>query len=455
MFMNERNLAVIILAAGRGTRMNSKMPKVIHKLAGRPLIGHLLETIESMSPHQVITVISDEKSDIAKTVSDTSIVLQNPPLGTGHAAAAALPLLKNSCIQEVLVAFGDTPFLKVETMKRMLEILRGPSEPALVVLGFRPPNPMEYGRLVTDESGQLNKIVEARDASTRILEIGLCNAGIMAFDGARFPVLLSAIDNDNEMGEYYLTDAVEIARAQGWNCISIETDDPNEVMGINSRADLARAEGILQGKLRSAAMDNGVTLIDPETVWLCSDTEIGQDVTVGPNVWFGPGVVVEKNVEIRPFCHIEGATIEEGAIIGPFARLRPGAQIGKNSNIGNFVEIKKSVLEDKVNANHLSYIGDSFVGSGANIGAGTVTCNYNGFSKFQTEIGEGAFIGSNTSLVAPIKIGKGAITGAGSTLSESIPENSLAMTRAKVTIKSGWADEFRRLERARDKKTRD
>ena len=453
--MNERNLAVIILAAGKGTRMNSKMPKVNHKLAGRPLIGHLLETIQSMSPDQVITVISDEKSDIAKLASDTTIALQNPPLGTGHAAAAALPLLKNNCIQEVLVAFGDTPFLTVETIERMLERLRGPSEPALVVLGFRPPNAMEYGRLVTDESGQLKKIVEARDASTRILEIDLCNAGIMAFDGARFPDLLGAIDNDNETGEYYLTDAVEIARTQGWNCISIETDDPNEVMGINSRADLARAEAILQRKLRSAAMDNGVTLIDPETVWLCSDTEIGQDVTVGPNVWFGPGVVVQRNVEIRPFCHIEGATIEEGAIIGPFARLRPGAQIGHNSHIGNFVEIKKSVLKDKVNANHLSYIGDSFVGSGANIGAGTITCNYNGFSKFQTEIGEGAFIGSNTSLIAPIKIGKGAITGAGSTLSESIPENSLAMTRAKATIKSGWAEEFRLLEGAKVKKTKD
>ena len=443
--MKERKLAVIILAAGKGTRMKSKTSKVLHKLAGRPLIGHLFETLGSLSPHQIITVISSEQSDVAEIASDTTLALQNPPLGTGHAAAAALPLLKDASCQDVLVVFGDTPFLTVETIKRMLEALKGPRDPAVVVLGFRPSNSMEYGRLVTDSNGQLEKIVEAKDASVGILEIDLCNAGIMAFDGARFADLLSAIDNDNATSEYYLTDVVSIARGRGWNCISIETDDPNEVMGINSRVDLACAEAILQEKLRKAAMENGVTLTDPETVWFCSDTLIGQDVTVGPNVWFGPGVIVEKNVEIRSFCHIEGANIEEGAIIGPFARLRPGSQIGKSAHIGNFVEIKEAVLEYKVKVNHLSYIGDSFVGSGVNIGAGTITCNYDGFSKYKTEIGEGAFIGSNTSLVAPIKIGKGAITGAGSTLSQNIPENSLAVTRAKETIKSGWANEFRRL----------
>ena len=443
--MKERKLAVIILAAGKGTRMKSKTSKVLHKLAGRPLIGHLFETLGSLSPHQIITVISSEQSDVAEIASDTTLALQNPPLGTGHAAAAALPLLKDASCQDVLVVFGDTPFLTVETIKRMLEALKGPRDPAVVVLGFRPSDSMEYGRLVTDSKGQLEKIVEAKDASVGILEIDLCNAGIMAFDGARFADLLSAIDNDNATSEYYLTDVVSIARSRGWNCISIETDDPNEVMGINSRVDLACAEAILQEKLRKAAMENGVTLTDPETVWFSADTLIGQDVTVGPNVWFGPGVIVEKNVEIRSFCHIEGAKIEEGAIIGPFARLRPGSQIGKSAHIGNFVEIKEAVLEDKVKVNHLSYIGDSFVGSGVNIGAGTITCNYDGFSKYKTEIGEGAFIGSNTSLVAPIKIGKGAITGAGSTLSQNIPENSLAVTRAKETIKSGWANEFRRL----------
>ena len=449
--MKERKIAVIILAAGKGTRMKSKTSKVLHKLAGRPLIGHLFETLGSLSPHQIITVISSEQSDVAEIASDTTLALQNPPLGTGHAASAALPLLKDTSCQDVLVVFGDTPFLTVETIKRMLEALKGPSDPAVVVLGFRPSNSMEYGRLVTDSNGQLEKIVEAKDASVGILEIDLCNAGIMAFDGARFADLLSAIDNDNATSEYYLTDVVSIARSRGWNCISIETDDPNEVMGINSRVDLAFAEAILQEKLRKAAMENGVTLTDPETVWFCSDTLIGQDVTVGPNVCFGPGVIVEKNVEIRPFCHIEGAKIQAGAVIGPFARLRPGSQIGKSARIGNFVEIKEAVLEEKVKVNHLSYIGDSFVGAGVNIGAGTITCNYDGFSKYKTEIGEGAFIGSNTSLVAPIKIGKGAITGAGSTLSQNIPENSLAVTRAKAAIKPGWANEFRRLKEIENK----
>ena len=443
-----------MLAAGKGTRMSSKTSKVLHKLAGRPLIVHLLETLRWLSPHQIITVVSDEQIDLHEMASGTTLALQNPPLGTGHAAAAALPLLKDTSGQDVLVVFGDTPFLTVETIEMMLEKLKGPSDPAVVVLGFRPSDPMEYGRLITDEQGQLEKIVEARDASARVLEIDLCNAGIMAFDGARFEELLSKIVNDNASSEYYLTDVVSIARTRGWNCVSIETDDPNEVMGINSRSDLARAEAIFQGKLRKAAMENGVTLTDPETVWFCFDTQIGQDVTVGPNVWFGPWVIVEKNVEIRSFCHIEGAKIEEGAIIGPFARLRPGSQIGQSSSIGNFVEIKKAVLQDKVKANHLSYIGDSLVGSGVNIGAGTITCNYDGFFKYKTEIGDGAFIGSNTALVAPIKIGKGAIAGAGSTLSQNIPENSLAVTRAKATIKYNWAKEFRRLKEAGNKKNK-
>lgn len=446
MYIEERKLAVIILAAGKGTRMKSKTSKVLHKLAGRPLIDHLLDTIRLLSPDQIITVISDQQSDVAERASGTNLAFQNPPMGTGHAAAATLPMLKDNSFQEVLVVFGDTPFLTVETIEKMLETLRGPSSPALVVLGFRPSNAMEYGRLVTDEDGQLEKIVEAKDASSDVLEIDLCNAGIMAFDGARLPELLSGIDNNNATGEYYLTDVVSIARSRGWRCISIETDNPSEVMGINSRADLARAEAILQGKLRNAAMESGVTMIDPETVWFCSDTQIGQDVILGPNVWFGPGVVVEKNAEIKPFCHIEGARIEEGATIGPFARLRPGAQIGQTSRVGNFVEIKEAVLEENVKANHLAYIGNSFVGSGANIGAGTITCNYDGFSKHKTQIGAGAFIGSNTSLVAPIKIGKGAITAAGSTLSQNIPENSLAVTRAKAAIKSGWANDFRRRE---------
>jgi bifunctional UDP-N-acetylglucosamine pyrophosphorylase/glucosamine-1-phosphate N-acetyltransferase len=290
--------------------------------------------------------------------------------------------------------------------------------------------------------------VEYRDADDAQRAIPLCNAGIMAVDGKRLFDLLDAIGNDNAKGEYYLTDIVATARARGWGCTVVETDDPDEVMGVNSRAGLAGAEAVMQDRLRAAAMAGGATLTAPETVWLSHDTRIGRDVVIGPNVYFGTGVTVADNVEIRAFCHIDGATIEEGAIIGPYARLRPGAEIGREVHIGNFVEVKQARLDDGAKANHLSYIGDSWVGAGANIGAGTITCNYDGFFKARTEIGEGAFIGSNTALVAPVKVGAGAITGAGSVISRDIPANALGITRAEQRSVPGWAMKFRLRKRA-------
>jgi bifunctional UDP-N-acetylglucosamine pyrophosphorylase/glucosamine-1-phosphate N-acetyltransferase len=349
---------------------------------------------------------------------------------------------------DILILFGDTPLLTEGTMQAMVAARRAKGDPAVVVLGFRPDDPSDYGRLVTGVRGGLEAIVESRDADEAQRGIGLCNAGIMAVDGKRLFDLLDAVGNDNAKGEYYLTDIVAIARGKGWGCAVVETGDPDEVMGVNSRAALAEAEAVMQNRLRAAAMAGGASLTAPETVWFSHDTKIGRDVVIGPNVVFGGGVTIADNVEIRAFCHIEGATIDQGAIVGPYARLRPGADIGPDVHIGNFVEIKEARLDAGAKANHLSYIGDSWVGAGANIGAGTITCNYDGFFKSRTEIGEGAFIGSNTALVAPVKVGAGAITGAGSVISKDIPANALGITRAPQQSLPGWAMKYRLRKRA-------
>ncbi len=445
--MSKGEIAAILLAAGKGTRMKSALPKVLHPVANMPMIGHLLAALDGLAPAKSVVVVSPDQPSVSDYVAPAVTAIQDPPLGTGHAASAALPALGDFA-GDVLVMFGDTPLLTPDTMRALVEARRGPGDPAVAVLGFRPDDPAEYGRLVTDAAGGLSEIVEAREASPEQLEIGLCNAGIMAFDGARLSKLLGTISNDNAKGEYYMTDAIAIAREKGWSCIAVETDDPEEVMGVNSRADLAMAEAAMQERLRAAAMARGATLIDPGSVWFSADTVLGQDVTIAPNVWFGPGVTVADNVDIRAFCHIEGARVAEGAIIGPFARLRPGADIGRDVHIGNYVEIKEATLEEGAKANHLSYIGDSFVGAGANIGAGTITCNYDGFFKSRTEIGAGAFIGSNTALVAPVKVGDGAITGAGSTLSRDVPPDALAVTRASADVREGWAAKFRKRKSA-------
>jgi len=406
------------------------------------MIGHLLDRLAAFRPERTVVVVSPGTTAVAEFVAPATTAIQDPPLGTGHAVLAAREAL-DGFDGDVLVLFGDTPLLTEPTMRAMVEARRGAGDPAVVVLGFRPDDPAEYGRLVTGADGGLEAIVEYGEASAAQRAIGLCNAGIMAIDGKRLFALLDAVGNANAKGEYYLTDIVAIARGRCWGCTVVETGDPDEVMGVNSRADLAVAEAAMQGRLRAEAMAAGVTLTAPETVYFSYDTKIGRDVLVSPNVVFGPGVTIADNVEIRSFCHIEGATIEEGALVGPYARLRPGADIGRDVHIGNFVEVKEARLDEGAKANHLSYIGDSWVGAGANIGAGTITCNYDGFFKWRTEIGEGAFIGSNTALVAPVRVGAGAITGAGSVITRDVPGDALAVTRAPQEERAGWAMKYR------------
>lgn len=439
--MTKANVAAIILAAGKGTRMKSGLPKVLHPLAGRPMIRHLLATAEGLSPARLVVVVGPDMEDVAAAVEPHRTVVQAEQLGTGHAVLVARDALHGAS-DDVLVLYGDTPLITRETIERMLAVRRQKPHPAVVVLGFRPTDRSRYARLVTASGGALERIVEAADASAEELEIELCNSGVMAIDGGKLEGLLQRIGRNNAKNEYYLTDVVALARQDGLSCAYVEAPS-EELLGINSRAELAAAEAVLQQRLRAAAMAKGVTLVAPETVWLCHDTRLGRDVTIGPNVVFGPDVEVADNVEIRAFCHIEGARIASGAVIGPFARLRPGADIGRSAHIGNFVEVKNAVIEAGAKANHLTYLGDAHVGAGANVGAGTITCNYDGFFKYRTEIGAGAFIGSNTALVAPVKIGEGAIVGAGSVITRDVPADALALERARQGEVPNWASDFR------------
>ncbi len=438
-------VAVVVLTAGFGTRMQSALPKVLHKIAGRPMIQHLLDAVAGQQPDRVIVIVGEDNDGVAEAVRPHATAVQHQRLGTGHAVMQAREGLAGFD-GDVLVLFGADPLISGETMARMRARRNAEDHPAVVVLGFRPDDPGLYGRLVTGDDGDLLEIVEAGDADAATLEIGLCNSGVMAIDGARLFDLLDDVGNDNAKGEYYLTDIVAAAKAAGHACAVIE-GDPDELIGIDTRADLARAEALLQDQLRTKAMAGGATLLDPATVYFSHDTALGRDVTVGPNVVFGPGVTVGDGVEIRAFCHFEGAEVADGAIIGPFARLRPGAKIGDAVHIGNFVEIKNADVEAGAKINHLSYVGDSRVGAGANVGAGTITCNYDGFAKHRTEIGAGAFIGSNTALVAPVRIGDGAITGAGSVISKDVADNALAVTRAPQKQLDGWATKFRDINR--------
>ena len=439
--------AAIVLAAGMGTRMKSDLPKVLHPVANRPMILHLLAALDAVSPERTVVVVAPGMTQVAQAVSPATTAVQTEALGTGHAVLAARDAMQDFK-GDVLVLFGDTPLLTPETMQAMVAARRGPDNPAVVVLGFRPDDPAEYGRLVTNSGGGLESIVEFRDADAAQREIGLCNAGIMAIDGSVMFELLDAVGNDNAKGEYYLTDIVGIARARQMACAVVEAADPVEVMGVNSRAQLAEAEAAMQTRLRARAMAGGVTMTDPGTVWLSADTKLGRDVTIGPNVFFGTGVTVADNVDIRAFCHIDEAEIASGAIIGPFARLRPGAKIGTDAHIGNFVEIKAATVEEGAKVNHLTYIGDARIGAKANIGAGTITCNYDGFFKDLTDIGAGAFIGSNSALVAPVKIGDGAIVAAGSVVTDAVPADALAVARGRQANKDGWAKAFRTKRKA-------
>ncbi|MCH6591197.1 MAG: bifunctional UDP-N-acetylglucosamine diphosphorylase/glucosamine-1-phosphate N-acetyltransferase GlmU [Proteobacteria bacterium] len=439
--MTKEKTAAIVLAAGLGTRMESRLPKVLHPLAGRPMIGHLMETLAGMELERILVVVGDDMEAVADAVAPHPTVVQKDRLGTGHAVRTACAAV-DGFDGTVLVLYADAPLISRQTLMRMLEARRRAPGPAVVVLGFRPSDPGPYGRLIVGADGTLQAIVEAGDATPEQGAIALCNAGVMAIDAAPLPGLLERIGRDNAKGEVYLTDIVAIARGDGLACAVVEGDEA-ELIGVNSRADLARAEAVVQERLRAAAMAGGASLADPETVYFSHDTRLGRDVTVGPHVVFGPGVAVGDDVEIRAFCHIEGARIAAGARIGPFARLRPGADIAAEAHIGNFVEIKNTTVETGAKINHLAYVGDSRVGAKANVGAGTITCNYDGFAKHHTDIGAGAFIGSNTALVAPVTVGDGAIIGAGSVITGDVAADALALTRADQEERKGWAKRFR------------
>ncbi len=450
--MTSTRTAAIILAAGMGTRMKSSRPKVLHEIAGRPMIGQLLDRLDELAFDRKVVVLGAGAEAVAEAVAPVPCAIQDPPLGTAHAVLAAREAMADfdgaDFDGDVVILFGDTPLLTAATIETMLARRRGGDDPALVVLGFRPDDASGYGRLILDGAGSLESIVEDRDATPEQRAIALCNAGIMAVDGKQLFALLDAVGNDNAKGEYYLTDIVAIARGRGDACAVAEVDDAREVMGVNGRAELAVAEAVMQGRLRARAMAGGATLRDPDTVYFSFDTRLGRDVTVGPQVVFGPGVVVGDGVDIRAFCHIEGADIDSGAIVGPFARLRPGARIGAGVHIGNFVEIKQALIEPGAKVNHLSYVGDARVGARANIGAGTVTCNYDGFFKSHTDIGADAFIGSNTALVAPVAVGDGAIIGAGSVITADVAGDALGLERNAQTEKEGWAARFRSRRKA-------
>lgn len=439
-------LSVVVLAAGMGTRMRSALPKVMHKVAGKPMVNHVIDTAAKLDAAKTMIVVGPDMPKLIATVAPHPTFEQTDRLGTAHAVLAAKDALAGLS-GNVLVLYADSPLFTAETLERLVAA-RETGDHAVAVLGFRPDDPAGYGRLVTDAaSGQLQAIVEDKECDEAQRAIDFCNSGVMCFRAEDMLATLEAIDKANAKGEYYLTDAVAVARANGQSCVAIEVDE-EETLGVNSRAQLAVAEAIMQDRLRKAAMDGGATLIDPASVFLCADTKLGRDVIVEPNVVFGPGVSVGDNVVIKAFSHLESCVIGEAADIGPYARLRPGADIGVGAKVGNFVEIKKAVVEDGAKVNHLSYIGDARVGARANIGAGTITCNYDGYRKQHTDIGVGAFIGSNSALVAPVEIGDGAIVGAGSTITGKVDANALTLTRAERIEKAGWAAKFREKMRA-------
>ncbi len=440
--VNKYNFSCVVLAAGKGTRMRSAMPKVLHKIAGKPLAAHVLASVAPLAPVQVITVIAPSMENVQAACwrerTSCEFAVQTQQKGTGDAVRSALPLLAKC--DTVLVLYGDTPLMKSETLAALLE---KSAHCEVAVLGMQMENPTGYGRLVTGENGKLEQIVECKDASPTQKKITLCNSGIMAIRSKLLPDLLAKLSTQNASKEFYLTDIIAHANNAGHRCVVAVAEDAAELAGINTRAQLASAEAVLQARLRAAAMENGATLVDPSTVFFSADTVLGSDVVVHPFVVFAAGVKVGNNVEIRSYSHIEGATIESGAIIGPFARLRPNTVIEENAHVGNFVELKATRLGAGAKANHLAYIGDADVGEGANIGAGTITCNYDGVNKYKTTIGEGAFIGSNSSLVAPVSIGSGAMVGAGSVITDDIEAGALAIARSAQIVKPGKGAELK------------
>ncbi|CAN5251790.1 bifunctional UDP-N-acetylglucosamine diphosphorylase/glucosamine-1-phosphate N-acetyltransferase GlmU [soil metagenome] len=443
--MESAPIAAIILAAGQGTRMKSDIHKVLHPIAGRAMLLHLIDSVDRAGATERVVVVGKGREQIEAAVAGLGVttVLQAEQLGTAHAALQARDALAGFD-GIAIVCFGDTPFLSPKTIAAMAGRLSAEDAPRVAVLGFRPPEAKAYGRILAGADGAITKMVEYKDASAAERAVDLCNAGVTAVRAADLWPLLERVGNDNAAGEYYLPDIVMLALADGERAVVVETD-ADEVIGINSRVDLAYAETRWQAARRLQMMDAGATLIAPETVWFAWDTVIGRDVTIEPNVFFGPGVSIADGATIHAFSHIEGATVGAGAEIGPFARLRPGAVMGEKSKIGNFVEMKKAVLGKGAKANHLTYLGDAEIGAGANIGAGTITCNYDGFFKYRTVIGAGAFIGSNSALVAPVTIGAGAIIGAGSVITADVEADALAIARGRQEARPGRARRFREV----------
>ena len=441
--MTDQPLLIVILAAGKGVRMRSERPKVLHAIAGRSMLAHVLDTVRSAGTAKLALVVAPGmeavRVEATRVAPDIEVFEQPAPAGTGDAVLAARPALQRHK-GDVIVVFADTPLLQPETLRRLLQALRDGAQ--IAALGFEAPDATGYGRLILDAQGRVTTIREHADASDAERRVGLCNAGAMAFRVGNLVELLSRIGNGNAQGEYYLTDIVAIAAADALMTQAVRCSE-EEALGINSREQLAAAEAVYQTRARRKAMEQGATLIAPETVWLSFDTAIGRDVTIEPNVFFGPGVVVEDGAHIMANCHFVGARIRAGARVGPFARFRPGTDIGAGARVGNFVEVKNATLEAGAKANHLSYIGDGRVGEGTNIGAGTIFCNYDGFNKHFTDVGKGAFVGSNTSLVAPVKIGDGAYIGSGSVISKNVEADALALERSPQDQRPGWAAKFR------------
>ena len=428
-------VSLVILAAGQGTRMNSELPKVLHPLGGVPLVVHALTAGAALEPERIVVVTGHGADQVQAAVAahapDAVSVRQEEQLGTGHAVAQARAALDGAA-GDVVVLYGDTPFLTPDTLAR-LRAARTHHD--VVVLGFEAADPGRYGRLVMDGEA-LDRIVEFKDATDNERAITLCNSGVICANCAVVFNLLKSVGNDNASGEYYLTDIIAIARARGLRAGVVRCDE-SETLGINTRAELSRAEAAFQARARAAALEDGVTLVAPDTVHFAFDTVLGRDAVVEPNVVFGPGVTVESGATIRAFSHLEGCHVSRGAVVGPYARLRPGTELAEDVRIGNFVEVKNAVMDPGAKANHLAYVGDAHVGAGANLGAGTITCNYDGVSKHRTEIGAGAFIGSDTMLVAPVRVGARAVTGSGSVITEDVPDEALALGRAAQVTRPG------------------
>ncbi|HEY5290075.1 MAG TPA: bifunctional UDP-N-acetylglucosamine diphosphorylase/glucosamine-1-phosphate N-acetyltransferase GlmU [Caulobacteraceae bacterium] len=442
--MSERRArAAVILAAGKGERMKSPRAKVLHEVGGRTMLDHAIDAAEALGCERVVVVAGahapEVSAHVTRRLGEGAVAVQAPPLGTGHAVLAAKAALAGFT-GDVVVTYADVPLLTAETISPLFALLAQGA--AIAVQGFEPADPGAYGRLAVGADGELERIVEAKDATPEELAISACNSGIMAADAELLLRLLSRVDNANAKAEYYLTSVVELARAEGLS-VGVSMADEAQLAGVNSQGELAAVEGFFQERRRIEVMAAGASLTAPQTVHLAWDTKIGPGTSVEPYVVFGPGVTVEAGATIRAFSHLEGAIVRAGAIVGPYARLRPGAEIGERAHIGNFVEVKKVRVGAGAKANHLAYLGDGVVGAGANIGAGTIFCNYDGFDKFDTHVGENAFIGSNSALVAPVTIGAGAYTGSGSVITRDVAKDALALGRGQQVEKPGWAAEFR------------